>query len=182
MKRLLVCFALALGLLLPAAAKAQLPTFQLSQELLDFMAAAPAADDLVAGEGKFAPTEQGESMQFTLSAHGPGGATPFVARGNVRIKINGVARRATVDCLVVTGNFAHIEGTFDEPIPTFGAFIGPFPDVVIQVIDNGEPNGQNPRDTARVILDADVNPCVFEGFIISNGPIAQGNIVVMERP
>jgi hypothetical protein len=178
MKRLLVCFAFGVGLLVPAGASAQLPTFQLSQELLDFIAAAPPADDLVAGEGKFAPTEKGESTQFTVSAHGEG-VLFAPARGNVRINIDGVERRGTVECLEVGGKEAFIEGTLDEPVPTA---VGPADDFFMTVEDNGEPNGPNPPDEARVGVDLRPEPCLLSGLTLAFGPIEQGNIVVMDRP
>jgi hypothetical protein len=113
MKRLLVALALALGLLLPGAAKAQLPTYLLSQEPLDFMATAPAANDLVAGEGKF--NDETVSEQLTLSGHG----TPADARGNFRFRFetSGVSLIGSgeVDCLFVTGNRAVASGPVDEP-------------------------------------------------------------------
>jgi hypothetical protein len=177
MRRLLVVFALGLAILVPAAVKAQLPTFQLSQELLDFIAAAPPADDLAVGEGKFAPTEKGESAHFTLSAHGPGGLQP--ARGNVRIDILGLERRGTVECMAVTSTVASIEGTFNEPVEFVGQT---FPDFLINVQDNGEPNGQNPRDLAVVALDSQPARCLSSGAPIAAGPIFQGNIVVKDRP
>ena len=180
MRRLLVAFALGLAILVPAAAKAELLTFQLSQELLDFIAAAPPADDLAVGEGKFAPTEKGESAQFTLSAHGPSGPGLQPARGNVRIVIGGLERRGTVECMAVNSTVASIEGTFDEPVELAGQA---FPDFLINVQDNGEPNGQNPRDLAEVALDSQPAPCVSIGAFIAAGPIFSGeNIVVMDRP
>jgi hypothetical protein len=179
MKRLLIVFTLALATLLPAAASGQLLTFQLSQELLDFIAAAPPADDLVAGEGKFAPTEKGESAQLTVSAHGPGGPGSQPAKGNVRIKIGGVEERGRVECMRVTGNTAVIVGSFDEPIELHGL---PFPDFFISILDNGEPNGQNPPDEAHIFFDLDPNPCGLPHAPFTGGELVQGNIVVMDRP
>jgi hypothetical protein len=181
MKRLLVVLALVLGLLLPAA-KAQLPTFQLSQELLDFMATAPAADDLVAGEGKFAPTEKGESMQFTVSAHGPGGPTlelPLAAaKGNLRLKINGVEEHGRVECMHVEENEAILEGSFDESVMFEGQA---FPDFIMFVDDRGEPNGDLP-DQANIGLDSNAAQCFTTSVILAGGAVQQGNIVVMDRP
>jgi hypothetical protein len=179
MKRLFVVFPLVLAALLPAAASGQLSAFQLSQELLDFMAAAPPADDLAVGEGKFARTEKGETTQFTLSAHGPD-PSPFpAARGTFRIKVNGVERRGTVECMAVNGNEARVEGTFDEPI-TAGA--ATFPDFFIILTDNGEPNGPGGPDEAEIFLDETQVPCVVVPTALAGGALVQGNIVVMDRP
>jgi hypothetical protein len=178
MRRLLVVFALVLAILLPAVAKGQLPTFQLSQELLDFIAAAPASDDVVAGEGKFAPTEKGESRQFTISAHGSGVfGTP--AKGNFRININGVQRKGTVECLHVSGTTTLIEGAFTEPVEFEGQT---FPDFVVFAHDGGEPNGEVPRDSARIHLDPLENRCSsFATREMDGDFLVQGNIVVMDR-
>lgn len=178
MKRLLVVFALVLATLLPAAASAQLPTFQLSQELLDFMAGAPPADDLAVGEGKHARTEKGESVQFTVSAHGPGGPGAQPGRGNARINIDGVQAHGTVECLAVSGRIAFIDGTFDEPVEFAGQT---YPDFVMTLIDNGEPNEDTP-DQANIFLDSNPNPCIATLFVLADGLIEQGNIVVMDRP
>lgn len=49
------------------------------------------------------------------------------------------------------------------------------------LIDNGEPNEDTP-DQANIFLDSNPNPCIATLFVLADGLIEQGNIVVMDRP
>jgi hypothetical protein len=174
MKRLLIVSTLALASLLPAAASGQLLTFQLSPELLDFIAAAPAADDLAAGEGKF--RSGNTPIQFTLSAHG----SPTDARGHAQIRVGAIEAKGEVDCLFVLGNRAAASGTAfnrSSGVPIIFAVV---------VEDNGEPSANNPtRDRASILTSASFDPgpdCALAFSLPFLLPLEQGNVVVMDRP
>jgi len=100
MKRF-VLVALALVALVPTAAKADLLQYALPQELLDFIAAAPAADDLLAGEGKIF---NGDQMHVNALS-GPTGQDArgqfFYRLGSGEGEVHG-----RILCLEVTGNVA----------------------------------------------------------------------------
>jgi sorbitol-specific phosphotransferase system component IIA len=178
MKRLLLVVVITLATTFAAAAKADLISYALSQELLAYMAAAPSSDDLAVGEAKFMKTNMGQSAQVTLAAHG----NPLDASGNVRISFSpDLEGRGTVNCIFVSGNQARLSGPLKEPIviPNFGT-VDHFH---ITATDNGEPNGTNPPDEAFVVLFRTTTPPVScTQALVPPDPITQGNIVIKDRP
>jgi hypothetical protein len=176
MRSILIVFAVLVGLF-AAAAKADLLQYQLSQPLLDFIAATPDHRDLAVGEGKFSTTQKGVSDQVTFSGHG----TPVDARGSVVVHQTGfVDEHGTVNCVFVTGNRAALSGTFDEPTG-----LGEFFTVIVE--DNGEPSQSNPTPDRALALPStasfDEFPfCGFSALEVGQLPIVQGNVVVLDRP
>jgi hypothetical protein len=177
MKRLLALVVLTLAAVFPAAVKSDLLPYALSQELLAYIAAAPASDDLAVGEAKFMKTNMGQSAQVSLTAHG----SPLAANGNVRFNFSpDLEGRGTVDCLFVSGNQARLSGPLKQPIviPNFGT-VDHFH---ITATDNGEPNSANPPDEAFVVLFRTTTPPVScSQPLFPPDPIAQGNFVIKDR-
>jgi hypothetical protein len=177
MKRSLALAVLTLAGVFPPAVKSDLLPYALSQELLTYIAAAPASDDLAVGEAKLMKTNMGQSAQVTLAAHG----SPLEANGNVRFNFSpDLEGRGTVDCLFVAGNQARLSGSLKQPIviPNFGTL----DHFHITARDNGEPNGANPPDEAIVVFFRTTTPPVScSQPLFPPDPIAQGNIVIKDR-
>jgi hypothetical protein len=177
MRRLLIVFALLVSALVAAAAKADLLQYQLSQPLLDFIAATPEGRDLAVGEGKFSTTEKGVSDQVTFSGHG----TPTDAVGSVVYHMTGFSEEhGTVHCVYVIGNRAALSGTFDQPVG------GVFPFFTVVVEDNGEPSATNPTPDQALAYTLtqsfdEFPDCGFSALAVGQLPIVQGNVVVIDR-
>lgn len=135
---------------------------------------AVAAEDFTSGSVSY-ECEQNCGADLNWTGHG----TPADAHGQAHIRQPGllVDSKATVDCVIVTGNRATISGRLDDPSP---ATDGPF--YAINVADNGPPSANDP-DPDRVevgytFLPIDcTQPHQFEPFF----PVTRGNAVVMDR-
>ena len=137
-------------------------------------AGAAPPQDFVTGGGHHSVPD----TQFTISAHsGPSGEDP---QGQLSFKIEGQPRiKADVTCLIVTGSEAIATATFVDPQT------GQDQIVVMDAVDNGEPNGATP-DLLRFSFDPFITPDVNHPGcflpVLAPVPVTQGNIVVNDAP